>query len=40
MDWYNKTKEDWSFKYIPHGVTNLFKPLSDTDGALIKYKEV
>ena len=39
MDWYEQDREDWSFKYIPHGVTNLFKPLSDTDGALIKYKE-
>ena len=38
MDWYEQDREDWSFKYIPHGVTNLFKPLSDMD-PLIKYKE-
>ena len=39
MDWYNQDREDWSFKYIPHGVTNLFKPLEITDSNLITYKD-
>ncbi len=39
MDWYEQDREDWSFKYIPHGVTNLFKPLDITDSQLAQYKD-
>tara|TARA_B100001287_G_scaffold115087_1_gene96794 strand:- start:1847 stop:3271 length:1425 start_codon:yes stop_codon:yes gene_type:complete len=31
-------KEDWNHKYIPHGVTKLFKPLSDMDPKLVEFK--
>tara|TARA_Y100001937_G_scaffold21430_1_gene30193 strand:+ start:224 stop:1627 length:1404 start_codon:yes stop_codon:yes gene_type:complete len=39
LDWYDMAKEEWAYKYIPHGVTNLFKPLGETDSNLITYKE-
>ena len=32
-------KEDWNHKYIPHGVTKLFKPLSDMDPKLVEFKQ-
>ena len=38
LEHYDMPKEDWAYKYIPHGVTNLFKPLGDTDSKLIEYK--
>ena len=33
------SKEDWSHKYIPHGVSPLFKPLSDMDPKLLDFKQ-
>ena len=33
------SKEDWNHKYIPHGVTKLFKPLSDMDPKLVEFKQ-
>ena len=38
FDWYDMAKEDWSFKYIPHGVTPLFKPLRLQTNQLINIK--
>ena len=39
LDWYDMAKEDWAYKYIPHGVTPLFKPLEITDTNLLAYKD-
>jgi glycosyltransferase involved in cell wall biosynthesis len=36
---YGMEKEDWAYKYIPHGVSKLFKPLPSDDSNLVKFKE-
>lgn len=33
------SKEDWNHRYIPHGVSPLFKPIDDMDTSLIEFKE-
>ena len=39
LDKYNMVKEDWSYKYIPHGVSPLFKPLDTNDESVVKFKK-
>jgi glycosyltransferase involved in cell wall biosynthesis len=36
---YGMEKEDWAYKYIPHGVSQLFKPLPNDDSNLVKFRE-
>ena len=39
LEKYGMAKEDWSYKYIPHGVSNKFKPLPSDDQNLVEFKE-
>ena len=39
LDKYNMVKEDWAYKYIPHGVSPLFKPLDANDESVVKFKK-
>ena len=39
LEKYGMAKEDWAYKYIPHGVSKHFKPLPADDENLIKFKE-
>jgi glycosyltransferase involved in cell wall biosynthesis len=39
LEKYGMGKEDWAYKYIPHGVSQLFKPLPSDDSNLVKFKE-
>jgi len=39
LEKYGMAKEDWAYKYIPHGVSNLFKPLEPTDEKLIEFRK-
>ena len=39
LEEYGMPKEDWSYKYIPHGVSKYFKPLPSDDEKLVKFKE-
>ena len=39
LEKYGMEKEDWAYKYIPHGVSQLFKPLPSDDSNLVKFRE-
>jgi glycosyltransferase involved in cell wall biosynthesis len=39
LEKYGMKKEDWAYKYIPHGVSQLFKPLPSDDSNLVKFRE-
>ena len=39
LEKYGMAKEDWAYKYIPHGVSKHFRPLSSDDQNLVKFKE-
>lgn len=39
LEKYGMAKEDWAYKYIPHGVSKLFKPVPSDDEKLVKFKE-
>jgi len=39
LEKYGMTKEDWAYKYIPHGVSNKFKPLPSDDEKLVEFKK-
>ena len=39
LEKYGMGKEDWAYKYIPHGVSQLFKPLPSDDSNLVKFRE-
>ena len=39
LEKYGMAKEDWGYKYIPHGVSKLFKPVSSDDTKLIEFKK-
>ena len=39
LEKYGMGKEDWAYKYIPHGVSQLFKPLPSDNSNLVKFKE-
>ena len=39
LEKYGMAKEDWAYKYIPHGVSQLFKPLPSDNSNLVKFKE-
>lgn len=36
---YEMPKEDWAYKYIPHGVSKHFKPLPSDDSNLVEFKK-
>jgi|TARA_R110000744_G_scaffold94826_2_gene183325 glycosyltransferase involved in cell wall biosynthesis len=38
LEKYNMPKEDWAYKYIPHGVSKYFKPISSDSQSLIDFK--
>jgi hypothetical protein len=39
LEKYGMAKEDWAYKYIPHGVSKFFKPLPNDDSNLVKFRE-
>ena len=39
LEKYGMKKEDWAYKYIPHGVSQLCKPLPSDDSNLVKFRE-
>ncbi len=39
LEKYGMAKEDWAYKYIPHGVSKLFRPLPSDDQKLVEFKE-
>ena len=39
LEKYGAAKEDWSYKYIPHGVSKHFKPLLENDPELVEFKK-
>ena len=39
LDTYGMPKEDWAYKYIPHGVSHYFKPLSTDNQKLVDFKK-
>jgi glycosyltransferase involved in cell wall biosynthesis len=39
LEKYGMAKEDWAYKYIPHGVSKHFRPLPSDDQNLVKFKE-
>ena len=39
LEKYGMAKEDWAYKYIPHGVSKHFKPIDDNDTKLVQFKE-
>jgi glycosyltransferase involved in cell wall biosynthesis len=39
LEKYGMPKEDWAYKYIPHGVSKYFKPLSSDDQQLVEFKK-
>ena len=39
LEKYGMAKEDWAYKYIPHGVSKQFKPLEPNNPAILKLKE-
>ena len=39
LEKYEMPKEDWAYKYIPHGVSKHFRPISSNDTKLSEFKE-
>lgn len=39
LEKYGMAKEDWAYKYIPHGVSKSFRPLASDDQKLVEFKE-
>ena len=39
LEKYGMAKEDWAYKYIPHGVSKHFRPLPSDDQKLAEFKE-
>ena len=39
LEKYDMAKEDWAYKYIPHGVSKHFRPLPSDDQRLAEFKE-
>jgi glycosyltransferase involved in cell wall biosynthesis len=39
LEKYGMPKEDWAYKYIPHGVSKTFRPLPSDDQSLVEFKE-
>jgi glycosyltransferase involved in cell wall biosynthesis len=39
LETYKMPKEDWAYKYIPHGVSKHFKPLPSDDSKLVEFKK-
>lgn len=39
LEKYGMAKEDWAYKYIPHGVSKHFRPLPSDDQKLVEFKE-
>lgn len=39
LEKYGMAKEDWAYKYIPHGVSKSFRPLPSNDQNLVEFKE-
>ena len=39
LEKYGMPKEDWAYKYIPHGVSKHFRPLPSDDQKLAEFKE-
>lgn len=39
LDKYEMPKEDWAYKYIPHGVSKYFRPLPSDDEKLVEFKK-
>ena len=39
LEKYGMAKEDWAYKYIPHGVSKSFRPLPSDDQNLVEFKE-
>jgi len=39
LEKYGMAKEDWAYKYIPHGVSKYFRPVEDNDPQLVEFKE-
>lgn len=39
LEKYGMAKEDWAYKYIPHGVSKHFRPLPSDDQKLMEFKE-
>ena len=39
LEKYGMPKEDWAYKYIPHGVSKHFKPLPSDDQKLVEFKK-
>ena len=39
LETYGMPKEDWAYKYIPHGVSKYFKPLPSDDQRLMEFKK-
>jgi len=38
LEKYGMAKDDWAYKYIPHGVSKHFKPLPSDDAKLVEFK--
>jgi len=38
LEKYGMAKEDWAYKYIPHGVSKYFRPLPSDDTKLVEFK--
>ena len=39
LEKYGMAKEDWAYKYIPHGVSKSFRPLASDDQKLVEFKQ-
>ena len=39
LEKYGMVKEDWAYKYIPHGVSKHFRPLPSDDQKLVEFKD-
>jgi glycosyltransferase involved in cell wall biosynthesis len=39
LEKYGMAKEDWAYKYIPHGVSKHFRPLPSDDQKLVEFKD-
>ena len=39
LEKYGMAKEDWAYKYIPHGVSKTFRPLPSDDQKLVEFKQ-
>jgi len=39
LEKYGMAKEDWAYKYIPHGVSKYFRPLPNDDQKLVDFKQ-